>query len=136
MSDFYARAQSTAQRLMQKYGKPITLTRKDNTDLWIKRQNVATRTYEWVNRITGDVVTAPPAPAVYSRGCFGVQDRYRVQAMPEMNIQVGDIRLYAIGIPEPYVDDLITLNGKVKKVVTANPVQPGEPVVMWDIQLR
>ena len=136
MSDFYARAESTAFRMIKKYGKPIVLTRKDTSDVWLKRMNPVTRMYEWVNRVDGTVITAPPPPVVFNRECYGVQDRYKIANMPGITVQAGDIRLYAVGIPEPFPGDLITLNGKTKTVVTANPVQPGEPVVLWDIQLR
>lgn len=138
MSDLYdyRRLQNTATRLITRYGKPITLTRKDPGTEWTRRMNPTTRMYEWVNNVDGTVVTTQPSPAVYSRGCFGVQDRYKVSNLPGLTIQAGDIRLYAIGIPEPVAGDLITLNGKTKTVVTANPVEPGDTVLVWDIQLR
>jgi len=141
MSDFYVRMGNLAIEKILQYGKPITLTQNTLSALWVRALNPITRVYNWTNSQTGEIVTVEPVARTVTQG-YGLQDRYKGLPIPGLVIQVGDIRLWAVGrdmrtpFPEPKVGDLITMNGKTKSIVSANPLQPGDIVLMWDIQLR
>jgi len=140
MSDFYNNMGSLAVNKIRQYGKPITLTQNILDPVWVKGMNTATRKYEWRNSQTSVVVTVDPTATLVTQG-YGLQDRYKGLPVPGLTIEVGDIRLWAVGrgvgtLPKPNIGDLITMNGKTKTVVSANPLQPGDLVLMWDIQLR
>ena len=132
----YARMVALAVAKIKQYGKPIVLTSKGSTDAWQKVLDPTTGRNIWIEKATKARVTVDPTTQESKHKGYGLQDRYKGITANNANIQLGDIRLYAINIPEPKTGDMITMNGKTKTIVTTNPVQPGETVIMWDIQLR
>ena len=137
MSDpLYARAKALAVAKIKQYGKPIVLRQLGDSASWDKVYDAATGRNTWRNKETNVVVTSDPTKLETSYNGYGLQDRYKTEAADNTSIQLGDIRLWAINIPEPKPGNLVTMNGKTRKVVTANPLQPGEEIIMWDLQLR
>lgn len=136
MSDLYEHMASLAVDKIRQYGKAIVLTVSGSSTLWKKFMQPATGRYAWRHNITGTVVQSDPTIAASKHKGFGIQDRYKTFTAGSTTIQAGDIRLWAISIPDPVSGDLITMNHKTRTIVSANPVQPGDKVIMWDIQLR
>ncbi len=119
----YTKSAATAERLLQKFGQDVTLS----------RPSTSAPTYD---PATG--VSTPAAPATYA-GRGAVFD-YKQTDVNQTLVQAGDQRLYlspASPMVEPATSDTVTLaNGKTYSIVRGGEVNPAGTVVLYDLQLR
>ena len=123
----YTKSAETAERLLQKFGQAVTLS----------RPSTSAPTYD---PATG--VSSPVAPATYS-GRGAVFD-YKQTDVNATLVQAGDQRLYlspfqadGTAMPEPTTsDDVALADATVYSVQRAGKVAPAGTVVLYDLQLR
>jgi hypothetical protein len=122
----YARPAASADRLLEKYGGPVTLS----------RPSTGARTY---NTATGTATAV--APATYY-GTGAVFD-YRQDEIDGTLIQDGDQRLYlspfqtnGADMPEPTSRDFAIIGGITYSVARVGKVAPGGVNVLFDLTLR
>lgn len=107
-----------ASKTISKYGAPVTFT----------------RTIEGAF----DPATGKDSTATTSTfGAFGIRDAFRSSEIDGTNIVNTDVRLF-IKVPAtvPAIDDTVTLDGVVYRVMNVTPVSPNNTIVLYDIQLR
>ena len=119
MSFNYAGSQSTADRLIQNFGRSATLNHK----------TTAPATNPWDNPTT--TTTAYTVQIVV--------DSYKEFSIDGTTVLTGDrkILLSALGLTVvPTVEDTLTIGGDVWGVVNVKPLSPGATVVLYEIQAR
>jgi hypothetical protein len=123
----YTKSAATAERLLQKFGQAVTLS----------RPSTSAPTYDPATGISTSV-----APATYI-GRGAVFD-YKQTDVNATLVQAGDQRLYlspfqadGSAMPEPKTSDEIALaNGTTYSIVRAGKVDPAGTKVLYDLQLR
>ena len=119
----YVKSAATAERLLQKFGQAVTLSRPSTN----------APTYD---PATG--ISTPVAPATYV-GRGAVFD-YKQTDINQTLVQAGDQRLYlspAAPMVEPKTsDDIVLANGTTYTVQRSGKIAPAGTVVLYDVQLR
>lgn len=114
----YAKPAATAQRLLERFGSALMLTRS---------------TPAAYNPATG---TATSTSADHAG--FGVRLDYEQREIDGTNIRRGDARIYVA--PDlavtPQTGDSITMGADVWQVVASRPLAPAGVVVIHDVQVR
>jgi hypothetical protein len=114
---FYGGLQSTAARLLAKYGQNITFTRQASSSL---------------NPVTG-VVTSTPATYTGYGAAFG----YGASEVDGVLVQMGDIRLLLEATDTaPEVDHTCVIDSKTYRVMDVKTSSPAGTVTHYTVQLR
>jgi hypothetical protein len=133
----YANLRDTvALPLIQNYGVPITLFRIEDTAVWVKSYDPVEMRYQWTNQDTLDVVYEEPEPTQVTYNGYAVKTKFEMELVDGTRIKQEDIKLIAIGIPEPKDGDIFTVSGVEYKHVSTMAVEPGPTAVIYKVQVR
>lgn len=115
----YARTAATAQRLLERRGRAVTLTRK------------TTGAYDPATGAPGAGMTATHAGTA-------VLLEYAQRDIDGTHIRVGDQRAYIA--PDlavtPQTGDTLTVGGDTWSVIASRPLAPAGVIVLHDVQVR
>jgi len=119
MSFDYAGSQSTADRLIRKFGQSATLNHKATTPATNPWDNPTTTTTAYTVQI--------------------VVDTYKEFSIDGTTVLAGDrkILLSALALSvTPAVEDTLTIGSDAWSVINVKPLAPGATVVLYEIQAR
>jgi len=134
--DYAALRDDTVFPLIQHYGTPLTLSRIEDTAIFVKSYDPVQMVMIWTNQNTGEVVYTEPESVVKTYQGETIITRYRNEEIDGTTIKRGDRRLLAIGIPEPKSGDILTVNGVEYSYIFSDPIAPGGVAVAYRIQVR
>lgn len=134
--DYDSLRQDVALPLIQRFGLPISLIRKDSTAVFEKQYDPLTKSFVWVNVQTGEIFTEEHSEVILTYNGFAVRTRYRDEAIDGTLVKRGDVRLLVIDIPKPQLGDTIQVEDTVYSVVQADPIAPGATTVIYKVQVR
>lgn len=115
MSAFYTNLRATATRLIGQYGKTATLTKPG-----------ATTGPEWD--------PTPGTPTDYTVNL--VELGYSLTNRDATLIERGDKMLLIEAEVEPVLEDTITVDGGVLRLIDVQPLNPGGTVLLYEAQAR
>ncbi|WP_430434259.1 hypothetical protein [Methyloversatilis sp.] len=115
----YARPAATAQRLLERFGRAVTLTRT---------------THGAYDSATG----APGTGTTVTHAGTAALLEYQQRDIDGTHIRVGDLRAYIAPDIEitPQTGDTLTIGGEMWSVIASRPLAPAGVVVLHDAQVR
>ena len=119
-----------------RFGQQLTITRNENTTLWVKSYDPVLMKYKWTNTDTSAVVyIAPPATIITYTG-VGVLTEYEQEEIDGTNIKREDKKILTIDVPEPIFGDVVTIGGTKYQVIYTQKISPGGVDVLYKVQVR
>jgi len=113
------RARATADKLIGKFGKSVTLTR------------VTEGTYDpSTGEMSGGSTTTETVAAL-------VKDYNGIELLSGM-VQAGDrkVKVAALNVSEPQINDTLTIDSLVYSVLAVKSIWSGEKVAIYELQVR
>lgn len=135
----YAKKKIMADKLLQKNGSLITLTRYESTTKWVKSYDPIEMCDMWTDSSTtpATVVYVAPTgtPATYSY--YGVRTQFSLRETDGTVIQRGDVKLVlSASFPEPKEGDKFTVNSVVYNYVNHEVKAPADTSIVYIVQVR
>lgn len=134
--DYATLRDETVYPLIQRFGIPVTLSRIEDTAIFVKSYDPVQMRFRWTNQDTGEVVYEEPESVSKKYDGQTIITRYRNEEIDGTTIKRGDRRLLAIGIPEPKAGDVLTIDGVEYSYIFSDPIAPGGIAVAYRIQVR
>jgi len=130
----YNKIFATAQRLISKFGNPVTMTRMYSLGNWTKDYNPVSEGFTWTNTSTGAVQSVEPedATTVADGILVGISDTLLDNSL----VRKSDSELLILNINDPQVGDIFTVNGRYYKYIAHETVNPAGITVLYKIALR
>jgi hypothetical protein len=137
----YAKKKEMADRLLQKDGSLITLTRYESTSLWVKSYDPVEMCDKWTKAATETTpeevtYTAPTGtPTTYQK--YGIRTEFKLSEIDGTVIQLGDVRLVlSTDFPEPQEGDKFTVDSVVYNYVNHEVKAPAITEIIYIVQVR
>lgn len=134
--DYATLRDETVYPLIQRFGTPVTLSRIEDTAIFVKSYDPVSMNFKWTNQDTGEIVYDEPDSVEKKYNGYTIITRFRNEEIDGTTIKRGDRRLLAIGIPEPKAGDVLTIGDTEFSYIFADPIAPGGVAVVYRIQVR
>jgi hypothetical protein len=130
----YQKTLATSQRLINKFGNPITMTRAYNASQWDRVYDPVTESFTWTNTTTGASQSTEPADEVTiaDGALVGIDEELLENSL----VKKSDSKLLVVGIDEPQVGDTFIVNGKVYAYIAHISINPAGVNVLYKVALR
>ena len=116
MPEFADNLRATATRLLTEKGQLATFNRETSTSF---------------DHVTGIDTTTPSSFTAY-----GHPSTYNSREINGSVIQAGDIRFLMEGVTAPMIEDLVTIDGDIYRVIDVTSTKAQGTVVTYEVQLR
>lgn len=133
----YNSLKATADKLLEKMGMAITLSRYETSGAWVKSYNPLESRNEWKNTGTGEIVLTAPAGNPVAHSGYGIRTDYKTSEIDGTNIQKGDVKLViSTDFPVPTTGDRLTADSVVYNYVSHEEKSPAGIGLVYIVQVR
>jgi len=130
----YSGIQTLVNKKIPFYGTDVILTRIGSSGTWKKFYDPIDMKNKWRDGAT--IVDIPPAETIFTYNGSVVITDYETGEVDGTLIKMGDKLLLAIGIPEPAINDVLTIKSINYKYVNHIAIAPNGVPLLYKIQVR